>query len=88
MVDCVSISAETQHIETHAKDKLIRKNVDLIAANDVAKEGQGFNSEKNALSVFSAEDRFDITLADKKAVASQLLEIINQQYALKNKEIK
>lgn len=85
---CVAFAAETQHIETHAKDKLIRKNVDLIAANDVAKEGQGFNSEKNALSVFSAEDRFDITLADKKAVASQLLEIINQQYALKNKEIK
>ncbi|WP_372882344.1 bifunctional phosphopantothenoylcysteine decarboxylase/phosphopantothenate--cysteine ligase CoaBC [Psychromonas sp.] len=85
---CVAFAAETQHVETHAKDKLQRKNVDLIAANDVAKEGQGFNSEKNALSVFSAVDRFDITLADKKAVASQLLEIINQQYALKNKEIK
>ncbi|MGB5445443.1 MAG: bifunctional phosphopantothenoylcysteine decarboxylase/phosphopantothenate--cysteine ligase CoaBC [Psychromonas sp.] len=85
---CVAFAAETQHVEIHAKDKLIRKNVDLIAANDVAKEGQGFNSEKNALSVFSAVDRFDITLADKKAVASQLIEIINQQYVLKNKEIK
>jgi len=84
---CVAFAAETQNIETHAKDKLKRKNVDLIAANDVAKMGQGFNSEKNALIVFSAKDRFDIRLADKKAVASQLLEIINQQYVLKNKEI-
>lgn len=84
---CVAFAAETQNIEAHAKDKLKRKNVDLIAANDVAKMGQGFNSEKNALIVFSAKDRFDIRLADKKAVASQLLEIINQQYALKNKEI-
>ena len=42
------------------------------------------NSEKNALSVFSAEQRFDIALADKKDVAYQLLEIIQQQYALVN----
>jgi len=82
---CVAFAAETEHLEAHAKDKLKRKNVDLIAANDVAKSGQGFNSEKNALSVFSSEERFDITLADKKAVAGQLLKIISQQYALKNK---
>ncbi|ABM01931.1 Phosphopantothenate-cysteine ligase / Phosphopantothenoylcysteine decarboxylase [Psychromonas ingrahamii 37] len=85
---CVAFAAETQHLEVYAKDKLKRKNVDLIAANDVAKNGQGFNSEKNALSVFSSEERFDITLADKKAVASQLLKIISQQYALKNKGFK
>ncbi|MFT6927240.1 MAG: phosphopantothenoylcysteine decarboxylase/phosphopantothenate--cysteine ligase [Psychromonas sp.] len=85
---CVAFAAETQYLEVHAKDKLKRKNVDLIAANDVAKSGQGFNSEQNALSVFSSEQRFDITLADKKAVAGQLLKIISQQYALKNKGFK
>lgn len=85
---CVAFAAETEHLEAHAKDKLKRKNVDLIAANDVAISGQGFNSEQNALSVFSSEARFDITLADKKAVAGQLLKIINQEYALKNKGYK
>lgn len=81
---CVGFAAETEDVDSYALDKLKRKNLDLIAANDVAKAGQGFNSEKNALSVFSAQQRFDIKLADKKAVAHQLLEIIYQQYALLN----
>tara|TARA_R110001583_G_scaffold99273_1_gene244578 strand:+ start:18918 stop:20132 length:1215 start_codon:yes stop_codon:yes gene_type:complete len=77
---CVGFAAETQDVERYALDKLKRKNLKLIAANDVAKSGQGFNSEKNALTVFSETERFDITLADKKIVAQQLLTIIAQQY--------
>ena len=77
---CVGFAAETEDIEHYAQDKLTRKNLDLIAANDVAKAGQGFNSEKNALTVFSAQQRFDIALADKKDIAYQLLEIVYQQY--------
>ncbi len=58
----------------------------MIAANDVAKADQGFNSEKNALTVFAAKQRFDITLADKKKVAQQLLEVIHQQYSTTNND--
>ncbi|GLS92664.1 phosphopantothenoylcysteine decarboxylase [Psychromonas marina] len=78
---CVGFAAETEHVERYALDKLKRKKLKLIAANDVAKSGQGFNSEKNALTVFSETERFAITLADKKLVASQLLTIIAQQYS-------
>ena len=78
---CVGFAAETNGLEAYALDKLKHKNLQLIAANDVAKAGQGFNSEKNALTVFSASQTFAITLADKKAVAFQLLEIISQQYS-------
>lgn len=77
---CVGFAAETQDVERYALDKLKRKKLKLIAANDVSKSGQGFNSEKNSLTVFSETERFDITLADKKIVASQLLSIISQQY--------
>lgn len=77
---CVGFAAETENIEHYAKDKLKRKNLDLIAANDVLQSGQGFNSEKNSLTVFSQQQRFDILLADKKRVAEQLLKIIHQQY--------
>ncbi|MEH6452025.1 MAG: bifunctional phosphopantothenoylcysteine decarboxylase/phosphopantothenate--cysteine ligase CoaBC [Psychromonas sp.] len=80
---CVGFAAETQDVEAYAKSKLERKNLDLIAANDVSKAGQGFNSEKNALTVFSADASFDITLNNKKEVASQLLKVIHQQYTLK-----
>lgn len=85
---CVGFAAETETLECYAKDKLKRKNLDLIAANNVAKAGQGFNSEQNALTVFSAEQQFEIGLADKKTVAQQLLGIIYQQYSLLNSNSK
>ncbi|MFO6423896.1 bifunctional phosphopantothenoylcysteine decarboxylase/phosphopantothenate--cysteine ligase CoaBC [Motilimonas sp. KMU-193] len=77
---CVGFAAETQDVEHYAKDKLARKNLDLIAANDVAKAGQGFNAEQNSLSVFSKHDVSHIALADKRQVATELLKIIAQHY--------
>ena len=62
----------------------MRKNLDLIAANDVAKEGQGFNSDDNALTLYSAIDKIDIPLASKQVVAKQLVSLINQRYLSKN----
>jgi phosphopantothenoylcysteine decarboxylase/phosphopantothenate--cysteine ligase len=77
---CVGFAAETENVEQYAIAKLKRKNLDLIAANNVGKAGQGFNSDKNALSVFSTQQQLDIDLADKSTVAQQLLDIIYQQY--------
>jgi len=77
---CVGFAAETQDVERYALDKLKRKKLSLIAANDVAKAGQGFNSDNNSLTVFSDTEKFTIALADKKMVANQLLEIVAQQY--------
>jgi len=77
----VGFAAETQAVEQYAKDKLQRKNLDLIAANDVAKAGQGFNSEDNALTVFSKEQQYTIGLANKSEVAKQLVNIIKEQLA-------
>jgi len=80
----VGFAAETQDITRYAKEKLVRKNLDLIAANDVAQSNQGFNSDNNALSVFSSTEQFDITLASKAQVAQQLVAIIAKQ----NKKVK
>ena len=82
----VGFAAETQNVEHYARDKLMRKNLDLIAANDVAKSGQGFNSDDNALTLFSAIDKTEITLASKHVVAQQLVYLINQHYLAKNNE--
>ncbi len=79
----VGFAAETQDVEQYARGKLIRKNLDLIAANDVAKEGQGFNSENNALTLFSAIDKTEIPLANKQVVAKKLVSLINQYYIAK-----
>ncbi|TYK66590.1 bifunctional phosphopantothenoylcysteine decarboxylase/phosphopantothenate--cysteine ligase CoaBC [Colwellia echini] len=80
----VGFAAETQNVEQYARGKLMRKNLDLIAANDVAKAGQGFNSNDNALTVFSAIDKIEIPLANKHIVAKQLVSLINQHYLLKH----
>jgi phosphopantothenoylcysteine decarboxylase/phosphopantothenate--cysteine ligase len=79
----VGFAAETQNVEHYARGKLMRKNLDLIAANDVAKSGQGFNSDNNALTLFSAIDKTEIPLANKNIIAKQLVSLINQHYLAK-----
>jgi len=80
----VGFAAETQNVEHYARGKLMRKNLDLIAANDVAKSGQGFNSDDNALTLFSAIDKTEIPLANKQIIAQQLVALINQHYLAKH----
>ncbi len=82
----VGFAAETQNVEHYARGKLMRKNLDLIAANDVAKAGQGFNSDDNALTLYSAIDKIEIPLANKQIVAKQLVSLINQHYLAKSTE--
>ena len=72
----VGFAAETQDVASYAKGKLAKKNLDMIAANDVAKQGQGFNSEDNALTVFTHDQQFDLALASKTKIAEQLVELI------------
>lgn len=48
----VGFAAETQNVETYAKSKLERKNLDVIVANDVSDQNIGFNSEQNAVTVY------------------------------------
>jgi len=75
----VGFAAETQDVEQYALGKLKKKNLDMIAANNVATQGQGFNSDNNALTVFTAHSQSDIPLASKQLVAEQLVDLINQQ---------
>jgi len=77
---CVGFAAETNDVEAYALGKLQRKNLDLIAANDVSVSTQGFNSDNNALTVFSKDSRFDIPLSSKKEVAIQLLKVVSEQF--------
>jgi phosphopantothenoylcysteine decarboxylase/phosphopantothenate--cysteine ligase len=76
----VGFAAETQDIEKYARTKLQLKNLDLIAANNVAIKNQGFNSDDNALSVYSATEVFELPLTNKRQLAIQLVNVINQQF--------
>ncbi|WP_374603375.1 bifunctional phosphopantothenoylcysteine decarboxylase/phosphopantothenate--cysteine ligase CoaBC [Arenimonas sp.] len=75
----VGFAAETAELEAYARDKLQRKGLDLIAANDVSRPGQGFESEENALSVFWRDGRHDIRHGPKTRVAAELLDLVAQR---------
>ena len=75
----VGFAAETQDLEKYALGKLKRKNLDMIAANNVATAGQGFNSDNNALTVFSKSKTIELPLTSKEQLAKQLVTLITQQ---------
>ncbi|CCG85446.1 bifunctional phosphopantothenoylcysteine decarboxylase/phosphopantothenate--cysteine ligase CoaBC [Erwinia piriflorinigrans] len=81
----VGFAAETQNVEEYAQQKRARKNLDLICANDVAKNGQGFNSDSNALHLFWHEGDKILPLSDKKLLGQLLLDEIVTQYDEKNR---
>jgi phosphopantothenoylcysteine decarboxylase/phosphopantothenate--cysteine ligase len=74
----VGFAAETGSLG-RAAEKLARKGVDLLVANDVAEEGSGFGTETNRVSILSATgDREDLPLLAKTVVADRLLDRVAQ----------
>ncbi|MFB2729337.1 bifunctional phosphopantothenoylcysteine decarboxylase/phosphopantothenate--cysteine ligase CoaBC [Shewanella mangrovisoli] len=72
----VGFAAETHDVEAYARDKLKRKNLNMIAANDVSVAGLGFNADANALRVFWPQGSQDLPATDKLTLARQLLSLI------------
>lgn len=66
----VGFFAETQELLLHARDKLIKKNLDLIIANDVTLPGAGFNVDTNI-----------VKLIDKSGHVEELPQLSKQQIA-------
>lgn len=77
----VGFAAETHEVERYARDKLVRKGLDLVAANRVGVAGCGFESEDNALTVLSADDARALGPAPKTELADALLDLIRERLA-------
>ena len=80
----LGFAAETQDVSHYAKDKLVRKGLDMIAANDVSDKKIGFNSDENALTVFWQNGEGHLGVADKKQLASDLLNLVIERYNKKD----
>jgi phosphopantothenoylcysteine decarboxylase/phosphopantothenate--cysteine ligase len=76
----VGFAAETDRLESHARDKLVRKGIDMIAANNVA-DGQGFDRDDNALHVFWRDGESRLGRTGKSRLARELLELVARVYA-------
>jgi len=75
----VGFAAETQHIEKYALSKLNKKNLDMIAANQVGIPNQGFDSDNNMLQVFWRDGSIELPHTSKIKLATQLIEIISKK---------
>jgi phosphopantothenoylcysteine decarboxylase/phosphopantothenate--cysteine ligase len=73
----VGFAAETSDVVANAADKVRRKHLDLMVANDVSAPGVGFEHDTNAVVLLRADgSRHDVPLADKRAVARAVLDAV------------
>ena len=77
---CVGFAAETRDLAHYAQDKLARKKLDMIVANDVSVPGQGFNSDQNAVTVFWPGGQQAFPLCSKQQLAQALISLIAERY--------
>lgn len=75
----VGFAAETEDVARHAKEKLVRKGLDMIAANRVGPEC-GFDQETNSLTVFWQDDEAQLEQTTKPILARRLIELIAKRY--------
>ncbi len=72
----VGFAAETENVLENARQKLVAKNLDAIVVNDVSREGVGFDSDRNAVTIISHEKVIEIPETTKWEVAQRVLDQI------------
>jgi len=76
----VGFAAETEAVEQNARTKLMKKNLDMIAANEVGHD-KAFDCEDNQLIVLSRNGRHELPRAGKLTLARGLIALIEQDLA-------
>lgn len=75
----VGFAAETTNVEEHAKGKLVKKNAEMIVANDVKKAGAGFGTDTNIVTIYKKDGtNVNLPLMAKTEVARHLLLEVTQ----------
>ena len=76
----VGFAAETDSVEDNARQKLARKRLDLIVANDVSAEGVGFEHDTNSVVILGADgSRTEVPLTTKEAAADAVLDAVSHR---------
>jgi phosphopantothenoylcysteine decarboxylase/phosphopantothenate--cysteine ligase len=69
----VGFAAETNDVTSYARDKLKKKRLDFIFANDVSDSAIGFNSDSNAGTLISADNDITMALSSKRVLAETMI---------------
>jgi len=70
----VGFAAETENVLENARQKLVSKSLDAIVVNDVSREGVGFDSDRNAVTIITGHDIVDVPETTKWEVAQRVLD--------------
>jgi phosphopantothenoylcysteine decarboxylase/phosphopantothenate--cysteine ligase len=77
----VGFAAETSDVVARAREKRRRKQADLIIANDVSRPDRGFDVDRNAVTLVTADDEREVTLRPKADVARAIVDRIESLIA-------
>ena len=69
-------SMETQNMLENSRQKLTKKNVDMIVANNLKVQGAGFGGDTNVVTLITADGATELPLQSKEEIAGKLLEEI------------
>ena len=70
----VGFAAETNDVLAHARDKLARKDLDMIVANDVTRPGAGFDVDTNIVTFITKDGQEALPMMSKAEVAQRILD--------------
>ena len=70
----IGFAAETENVLENARKKLGRKSLDAIVVNDVSREGVGFDSDRNAVTILTQDEVVEVPETTKWEVAQRVLD--------------
>ena len=72
----IGFAAETDHVLENARKKLTAKSVDAIVVNDVSRQGIGMDSDRNAVTILTADETIEVPESTKWDVAHRVLDAV------------
>jgi phosphopantothenoylcysteine decarboxylase/phosphopantothenate--cysteine ligase len=72
----IGFAAETNNAVQNGRIKLQKKRVDVMVVNDVSKPGIGFESERNEVTILTAEEETQVPEASKMKIAHRILDVV------------
>ena len=73
-------SMETENMEENSKNKLVKKNADMIVANNVKVEGAGFGTDTNVVTIFTKDQEIRLDKLSKLEVAEKIFDEIVRNF--------
>jgi len=72
----IGFAAETENVLENARKKLSTKALDAIVVNDVSRQGIGFDSERNAVTIITHDEVIEVPETTKLEVAQRVLDVV------------